>query len=64
MFIPFCEVMKCDESVFPKKPTIEECIEKLEVLIKSAELGEFDLIASLRLDEAKVILKALKEYYK
>lgn len=61
MFIPFCEVMKYDENVFPKKPTLEECIEKLETLIKSAELGEFDLIASLRLDEAKVIVNELKK---
>ena len=64
MFIPFCEVMKYDESVFPENPTIEECVEKLEALIKFKESGKFDLIAGLRLNEAKVILKALKEYYK
>ena len=45
----------------PENPTIEEVTERLEKLIKVAELGGFNIIASLWLNEAKVLLEYVKK---
>lgn len=45
----------------PENPTIEEVTERLEKLIKVAELGGFNVIASLWLSEAKVLLEYIKK---
>ena len=45
----------------PENPTIEEVTERLEKLIKVAELGGFNVIASLWLNEEKVLLEHIKK---
>ena len=45
----------------PENPTIKEVTERLEKLIKVAELGGFNVIASLWLSEAKVLLEYVKK---
>ena len=44
----------------PENPTLKEAIERLEKLIKVAEMTRCPCIASLWLNEAKVIYEALK----
>lgn len=45
----------------PENPTIEEVTERLEKLIKTAEMGGLPVIASLWLNEAKVLLEYVKK---
>ena len=45
----------------PENPTLKEVIERLERLIKSAEMANYKMIASLWISEAKVIYNALTE---
>ena len=45
----------------PENPTIEKVTERLEKLIKVAEMGGFNVIASLWLSEAKVLLEYIKK---
>ena len=45
----------------PENPTIKEAAERLEKLIKVAEMGSFNVIASLWVSEAKVILEHIKK---
>ena len=47
--------------MMPENPTIEEVIERLKNLIKVAEMGGFNVIASLWLSEAKVLLEHIKK---
>jgi len=46
----------------PENPTIEEVTKRLGNLIKVAEMSGFNVIASLWLNEAKVIYEALNMY--
>ena len=45
----------------PENPTILEAAERLEKLIKVAEMGGFNVIASLWVSEAKVILEYVEK---